>query len=93
MKFNKKGAELSLNIIIIAILVLLVLVVISLVFTNKLGSFRKASETCAAQNGACVDASECVGEYQKVITGTCNTIDAEGKQVIDTDSVCCLRVG
>lgn len=42
---NKKGAELSLNVIIIAILVLIVLVVLSLVFTNKISPFTKETDS------------------------------------------------
>lgn len=90
---NKRGAELSLNIIIIAIIVLLVLVVISLIFTNKLGAFTKKSGSCEALNGVCVAPEQCTGEFAKVIAGTCTTQDAEGNIIDDPDSVCCLTIG
>jgi len=41
---NKKGAELSLNIIIIAVILLIALVVVVIIFSGKMGMFTKGSE-------------------------------------------------
>jgi len=42
---NKKGAELSMDVIIIAAIVLLVLVVLSIIFLGRIGIFNPTNET------------------------------------------------
>jgi len=48
---NKKGAELSMNVIIISILVIVVLVIILLVFTGQMGSFVGKLKTLFGSQG------------------------------------------
>ena len=45
---DKKGAELSLNVIIVAVILLIVLVVLVIIFSGKLGLFTKSSEETSA---------------------------------------------
>jgi len=49
----KKAQGLSLNTIIIAALVIMVLVILILVFTGRMGSFSKSSESCQSKGGIC----------------------------------------
>lgn len=51
MKKNRKSQGLPLNTIIVAVLVLIVLVVIVLIFTGKMGFFRKSIEDCESKGG------------------------------------------
>ena len=50
---NKKGVELSMNVIIIAAIALLVLVVLSVIFLGRIGAFGEKAASCAAQGGKC----------------------------------------
>ena len=49
---NKKGAELSLNVIIVAVLVLIVLVVLIVIFSGRIGKFNEGTQACP---GKCAD--------------------------------------
>ncbi len=98
MKMNKKGAEMSMNVIIVAALALIVLVVIGVIFMGKAANFRKTTDTCSANGGVCIDQSRsnadgtlgCDTEnYEKQITGVC--LQADGKTT-DTTKVCCIKV-
>ncbi len=60
---DKKGIELSMNVIIIAALGLLVLVVLSVVFLGRAGVFSKSTADCVIQGGTCMDAStKCINQ-------------------------------
>ena len=53
LRKNKKGAELSLNVIIIAAIALIVLVILVLIFTGRIAIFRVGLEDCVAKGGTC----------------------------------------
>ena len=48
---NKKGVELSMNLIIIAVMALIVLVIVILLVTGTLGNANKGISTCSQQKG------------------------------------------
>ena len=50
---DKKGVEISMNVIIVAAIGLLVLVILSIMFINKIGIFAKQSADCLTQGGKC----------------------------------------
>ncbi len=50
---NKKGAELSLTVIIVAILGLLVLVVVSFIFMGRIGKVNEGISSCEDKGGKC----------------------------------------
>lgn len=93
---NKKGAELSLNVIIIAIIVIIVLVVVIVIFGTKLNLFGKTSDSCESQKGNCeagikkssgtYSYLECPEGKTRLRTASCNE-DVYGK-----DYVCCISV-
>jgi len=76
MKSNKKGAELSLNVIVIAVLVLIVLAVLIFIFSNKIGGFRTSVDSCTDKGGKC--------------SATCT--DGPLIQTKDCPSGCCIPV-
>jgi len=52
---NKKGAELSVNVIIVAVIALLVLVVLSVVFMDQIRVFVDSiSGKCSGKGGTCL---------------------------------------
>jgi len=96
---NKKGAELSLNVIIIAALGLLVLVVLAIIFTGRTGIFVKETDKCTVKygtTGRCVaTTAECSGAYDKILMGACD-LSGDGKfnfNNVDNDGYCCVTVG
>ena len=53
-RINKKGAEMSINVIIVAILALVVLAVLIFIFAGRSQIFSKSvSQTCKDQGGIC----------------------------------------
>lgn len=50
---NKKGVELSMNVIIIAAIGLLVLLVLTFIFLGRVGTFGEKSGSCDIQGGMC----------------------------------------
>lgn len=50
---KKNGAEMSLNVIIIAVICLIVLVVLIVIFAMNSGKFSFGVQDCAAKNGVC----------------------------------------
>lgn len=91
---NRKGAELSLNVIIVAIIVLVVLVVMIVIFSGKIGGFRegveKQSEVFAA------DRCEIPGTGRKCLDGTVtcdpeDIIDGEFSDCESSAQGCCRR--
>jgi hypothetical protein len=84
---NKKGMELSMNMIIVAVLALLVLLILAVMLINGAGNWNKGTD-CENQGGACV-----------VLNGkSCSEIDSS-KPVIgawsckQSGAVCCTSVG
>lgn len=93
VRLEKKGAELSVNLIIVAILALLVLVIMSLIFTGRIGIFRKSVDSCTSFGGSCVgDASMCAGSYQRIErSGVCDLNPENDPNSLD-DGLCCVSV-
>lgn len=50
---SKKGAELALNIVIIAVIALLVMVVLLFIFGGKINIFSKGVSNCESLGGEC----------------------------------------
>ncbi len=93
VRLGKKGAELSVNLIIVAILALLVLVVMAMIFTGRIGLFRERIDSCASLGGKCVvDTSMCAGQYQRIeSSGVCN-LNRENDPGSPDDGLCCVSV-
>jgi len=88
---SKKGAELSLNVIIIAALALLVLVIVAVIFMGRTGTFNKQSNTCENMGGYC-SRTGCLDGEVKAGYYSCNmdndNTQNEGQSI---DGVCCLK--
>ena len=80
---NKKGAELSLNVIIIAVIVLVVLIVLIVIFSGKTSIFAKITSGCEARGGTCLDGSACPASYAPA---------GFGLQLCESGKVCCIPV-
>ena len=83
---NKKGVEISMNVLIIAAIGLLVLVVLSIIFLGRIGTFGQKSGDCEVQGGLC-------GEK----CGEPGTPTAEYQQrnpllTCPENQVCCLKI-
>jgi hypothetical protein len=66
---NKKGAELSVNVIIIAVIALLVLVVLFAIFTGRMGIFNVGISDCLGKGGKCKDTCDSTSEsYMPALT-------------------------
>lgn len=85
----KKSQGLTLNTIIIAALVLIVLVILVLIFTGRIGNFRKGVDECINNGGICQE--ECTGDYARQMSYECDN-DGDGTPNEATDGVCCVRV-
>jgi len=70
MRKNKKGIELSVNVIIIAVIALLVLVVLFAVFTGRLTIFNIGIKDCAAKGGTCKAKGSCLSGQEIALPGT-----------------------
>lgn len=87
---NKKGAELSLNVIIIAALALLVLVIVAVIFMGRTGMFRRESGNCVNMGGYC-SKTGCNGDYERRVGYDCNLDgDTSLNEGQATDGVCCI---
>ena len=85
-KRNKRGAELSLNVIIVAAIALIVLVILVLIFTGRIAIFRFGVEDCYAKGGKC--ATTC-GENEARLTGTnCKATGSTDTRY--TGDYCCI---
>jgi len=83
---HKKGAELSLNVIVIAAIVLIVLVVMVVIFSGKIGSFRQGMNNCDTR---CVNsASDCSEDATPLLIPNC---DANGDGKADGGKYCCKQ--
>jgi len=80
---NKKGAELSMNVIVIAAIVLLVLVVLSIIFLGRIGIFGKSVGDCATKGGVCVAREDCT-DITRLAPGTNCEKDEPG-------TICCVK--
>ncbi len=87
---DKKGVEISMNVIIVAAIGLLVLVVLSVIFLGRIGTFGEKSGSCEVQGGMCADVcgSEDYGtEDYPTRNPLLNCPDIAGES-----QVCCLPV-
>lgn len=75
---NKQGAELAMNIIVIAVIALLVLVIVLFIFGGKANIFSKGVSECAAIGGQC-SPDPCVGR-PAFSSGECKVAEGEPKQ-------------
>jgi flagellar basal body-associated protein FliL len=93
---DKKGAEMPLNVIIIAILVLLVLVIVSVIFVFKIGTFNVKVTDCAQQaNHVCTTDSACQTDPDgNAIVGYTPDTQFTCKKTADEQAqYCCLKIG
>ncbi len=68
---DKRGAELSLNVVIIAAICLIVLIVLIVVFSSKTKTFSLGSSDCGTMGGICQTAA-CGEGYAKVTFAKCS---------------------
>jgi hypothetical protein len=68
---NKKGVELSMNLIIIAAIGLLVLVILAVLVINSGGKAQTGLQSCVAQGGICQTGTTCASG-QSVAAPDCN---------------------
>lgn len=81
---NKKGVEMSLNVIIIAAIGLLILVILAVLVVNYVGKTNEGLQSCSAQyGGICKLPGDCTAE--KTVTGT----DCEKSKNTPTGKICC----
>ncbi len=90
---DRKGAELTMNVIIVAVLALIVLVVLLVIFTGRTSTFSKGLKDCASLQGVCsgkidirddkVTKIDCGGRGAPVYNTNCET-EAKG---------CCVEIG
>ncbi len=68
---NKRGAEITLQLIIVAVLVLIVLVVLIVIFSQRTGKFVGGVSSCVAQGGAgCASTiNECESKFKSRYIG------------------------
>jgi hypothetical protein len=89
---NKKGAELTLNVIVIAAIVLFVLVILLLIFTGRIKVFGEQSAKCETQGGQCV-LGACPPEARQMGALSCDmNADGDSKDGPGVDGVCCVSV-
>lgn len=100
---KKNGAEMSLNVIIIAVICLIVLVVLIVIFAINSGKFTFGATSCEAKNGFCVgldsynipkcgevtDADKATGVigYTPLTSAVCSGSTSTNKLG------CCLKIG
>ena len=80
---NKKGVELSLNVIIIAVILLVVLVVMIVIFSGKTSIFAKTTSGCEARGGTCLDGTSCPASSAPA---------GFGMQLCATGKICCIAL-
>ncbi len=60
-KLNKKGVELSINVIIISALALIVLLIVTIVLMNRTAKFTHSLDSCKEKGGKCTTPDKCDG--------------------------------
>lgn len=62
--FNKKGVEMSMNVIVIAAIALIVLVVLVIITTGRVGIFTKGVQDCASKGGIILEGenTDCINQ-------------------------------
>ena len=88
---RKKSQGLTLNTIVIAALVLIVLVILVLIFTGRIGNFRRGADNCLNNGGVCQ--VDCTGDYTRQMSYECdNDGDGTANEGATIDGVCCVSV-
>lgn len=92
MRDNKKGAELTLNVIVIAAIVLFVMVILLLIFTGRIGEWGKQVVKCETKGGVCAIGG-CAENARAVDAWKCD-MDGDGttNEGPGVDGVCCISV-
>lgn len=90
MRLNRKGSELSMNVIIIAAIALLVLVILAVMLLQKGGDLKEGT-SCEALGGKCCSACDAScydnqGNTYKIHNNAQDSSCSEGQQ-------CCLKIG
>jgi hypothetical protein len=75
---NKKGVELSMNLIIIAAIGLLILVILAVLVIGSANKTNEGMKSCSLQGGMCVN--NCPGEQVPNSNGLCTS---------NTKPLCC----
>lgn len=86
-KSNKRGAELSLNVIIVAAIALIVLVILVLIFTGRIAIFRVGIEDCQSKGGTCVPTGQDCPQNNVYLPGASCFV---GGQKDTTNAKCCI---
>ncbi|MEM4336435.1 MAG: hypothetical protein QXG86_00325 [Candidatus Woesearchaeota archaeon] len=68
---NKKGAELTLTMIVVVIILLIALVVSIIIFSGKFGVFSRTTASCEAQGGVCLE--RCPSTHAPLLGGKCDS--------------------
>ena len=69
---DKKGASLSINVIIVAIIALLVLVILVVMYMNNMIGFNKGIADCENKGGTCYPtAADCPTGYDEYPSWSC----------------------
>lgn len=89
---DKKGIELSMNVIIIAALALLVLVVIAIIFMVRAGIFAGETTKCENNQGVCKSSCTGASEIKKTLYWCDNDGDNNKNEGASVDGICCLVV-
>jgi hypothetical protein len=66
---NKKGVELSMNVIIIAAIGLLVLVILAVLVINSVNKTNTGMQSCNVMGGVCE--VSCVGKGEQITNAAC----------------------
>ena len=98
---NKKAAELTLNVIIIAVLVLMVLVVLLFIFSGRINLFGKGLKNCESLGGKCYSEGDSanVDTVEWDSDGKATKINCKkGTPIYGTScetnkNVCCMQIG
>lgn len=85
---SRKGAELALNVVIIAVIALLVLVVVLFIFGSKANVFSKGVSDCLSLSGSCenVECSKLPSPRPSLPNGNCPVPDGADKKF------CCAKI-
>ncbi len=92
LKHNRRGAELSVNVIIVAAIALIVLVILVLIFTGRIAMFRYGVEDCKSKGGDCIVSvgQDCNSNgregYAELPSASCYDLNKK----VDTTVKCCL---
>ena len=87
---NKKGVEMSLNVIIIAAIGLLILVILAVLIVTYVNKTRNGIEACSNKAGTCSTPGSCSGD-NVISAGSGLKMDCENRN--DGKTQCCKIFG